>query len=409
MKKRTLLLVTNYYPFFTGEEYLETEIFYLSKEYSRVIVIPTMNAKGMKITRQLPENCKVLNVNYNLSRMNKLKFLTERTDLYGVKKNNANSILKKMYLHYFEARSMYVFNRICKSDILSKIPSDNVDIYSYWFYVTARVSIQLKEFLKIQGIKVHNLVSRAHRYDLYENESKLKFLPERMYLLKHLDKVYPCSDDGTAHISLNYPAFSNKIETAYLGTVRGSKIKENKSDENIIVSCSGLRKVKRINLLIDALGILDKEGINFKWIHFGDGAEKKKLMNLAKSKINKNKFIFKGNIKNQNLQEWYDTNNVDLFVNVSESEGIPVSIMEVMSRGIPVLATDAGGNRELINNNGVLLDINATPELIANKIEGILHSENYKNLCINSYDIWKKKFNAANNYAGFASELLKNK
>ncbi|MFR4320263.1 MAG: glycosyltransferase [Blautia massiliensis (ex Durand et al. 2017)] len=44
-------------------------------------------------------------------------------------------------------------------------------------------------------------------------------------------------------------------------------------------------------------------------------------------------------------------------MNVSSSEGIPVSIMEATSFGIPGIATDAGGTKEIIRDkeNGVLL------------------------------------------------------
>ena len=41
---------------------------------------------------------------------------------------------------------------------------------------------------------------------------------------------------------------------------------------------------------------------------------------------------------------------VDLFLTVSANEGIPVSIMEAQSFGIPVIATDVGGISEIVNN-----------------------------------------------------------
>lgn len=407
MVKKTLLLVTNYYPYFHGEEYLETEILYLSESYSEIIIIPTMNSSKMEITRKLPENCVVLDVNYNLTKIKKINFLTKKVYLDDLMLSKANSFIKKLYLKYFEVRSLYIFKVICNSDLLSKISNTDVDIYSYWFYVTARVSILLKELLIGNGKCIDNLVSRAHRYDLYENESRLNYLPEREFLLSNLDTVFPCSEDGKMHIISNYPSFASKVKTSYLGTISGKRINESKSPENIIVSCSGLRKVKQINILIDALEILDKQGFNFKWIHFGDGPEKKKLVGLASSKINKEKFIFRGSIKNQDLQDWYDSNNVDLFVNVSRSEGIPVSIMEIMSRGIPVLVTDAGGSGELIDKNGVLLEINPAPEKVANNIRYILSSKTYNEMCSNSYSEWNKKFNANKNYTAFVDELLK--
>lgn len=52
-------------------------------------------------------------------------------------------------------------------------------------------------------------------------------------------------------------------------------------------------------------------------------------------------------------------NDFDLFVNMSLSEGIPVSIMEAISFGIPIIATNVGGNAEIVNDEtGVLIPVN---------------------------------------------------
>ena len=51
-------------------------------------------------------------------------------------------------------------------------------------------------------------------------------------------------------------------------------------------------------------------------------------------------------------------NDFDLFVNMSLSEGIPVSIMEAISFGIPIIATNVGGNAEIVNDEtGVLIPL----------------------------------------------------
>jgi len=44
-------------------------------------------------------------------------------------------------------------------------------------------------------------------------------------------------------------------------------------------------------------------------------------------------------------------------MNLSETEGIPVSIMEAQSAGVPILATNLGGTSEIVNNeNGFLVE-----------------------------------------------------
>ncbi|NCO54621.1 MAG: glycosyltransferase, partial [Bacteroidetes bacterium] len=66
---------------------------------------------------------------------------------------------------------------------------------------------------------------------------------------------------------------------------------------------------------------------------------------------------------------------VDLFINVSESEGIPVSIMEALSAGIPVIATNVGGTNEIVNNDvGFLIDKEFEINTAVNIINNYLNS-----------------------------------
>ena len=54
-----LILLTNYYPFHKGEEYLESEIAYLSEKFKDIYIISTMVSDKMEQTRQVPENVTV--------------------------------------------------------------------------------------------------------------------------------------------------------------------------------------------------------------------------------------------------------------------------------------------------------------------------------------------------------------
>ncbi|MGZ4090243.1 MAG: glycosyltransferase, partial [Bacteroidia bacterium] len=57
-----------------------------------------------------------------------------------------------------------------------------------------------------------------------------------------------------------------------------------------------------------------------------------------------------GFVSNKEIIEFYMTSYVDLFINASTSEGVPVSIMEALSFGIPVIATNVGGTSELVDD-----------------------------------------------------------
>lgn len=69
---------------------------------------------------------------------------------------------------------------------------------------------------------------------------------------------------------------------------------------------------------------------------------------------------FRGFVPNEEGLNEYQIGEYQLFLNVSSSEWVPVSIMEVMSFRILCIATDVGGTREIITDgkDGVLLRAN---------------------------------------------------
>jgi glycosyltransferase involved in cell wall biosynthesis len=121
-------------------------------------------------------------------------------------------------------------------------------------------------------------------------------------------------------------------------------------------------------------------------------------------------YEFFGIQPNDYILNFYNENYIDLFINLSESEGIPVSIMEAQSAGIPVLATAVGGTPEIVNDeNGILVDKNEKDEIITQKIINYLNLpevEKQKKREL-SYQNWKENYNAETNYTNFIQTILK--
>lgn len=107
-------------------------------------------------------------------------------------------------------------------------------------------------------------------------------------------------------------------------------------------------------------------------------------------------YRFYGNISNKKILEYYNNNHIDCFLMPSEYEGLPVSIMEAESAGIPIIATDVGGIQEMIDGNGILMASNPSIEEFANAIVDILKcSESDKStMRKKSRLIWEDKFDA---------------
>src|SRR5690606_3082592 len=92
----------------------------------------------------------------------------------------------------------------------------------------------------------------------------------------------------------------------------------------------------------------------------------------------------------EELYRFYKQYYVTWFVNVSRHEGVPVSIMEAISFGVPSIATDVGATRELINkDNGFLVPENIT----ANELTELMLSykqPDYLEKRKNAYQTWEE-------------------
>jgi len=114
-----------------------------------------------------------------------------------------------------------------------------------------------------------------------------------------------------------------------------------------------------------------------------------------------------GQLPNEKILSFYSTKPIEVFINTSESEGIPVSIMEAISFGTPIIACDVGGISEIVNNkNGILLDPNPSPLEIANAIWKVSKHDEHQNYRQNSRLIWENRFNAEENFKKFSDHLI---
>ena len=126
--------------------------------------------------------------------------------------------------------------------------------------------------------------------------------------------------------------------------------------ENIftIVSTSRLIARKGINYLIDTFIDLNKKVNNVKLIIVGDGDLKNDLKNRVKKNGINDKVEFWGKVEKKDIIKVYQKS--DVFVLSSLNEGMSNSLLEAMSCGLAIVATDVGGTNELVDeNNGIII------------------------------------------------------
>ena len=157
----------------------------------------------------------------------------------------------------------------------------------------------------------------------------------------------------------------------------------------------------------------DDSDIKIRWIHFGDGDGLEEIKQYAKENLTNINVDFKGNVKNADLMDYYKNESINLFVNTSSSEGLPVSIMEACSFGIPIIATDVGGTSEIVieNKTGMLLDVDFKPEVLSEKIKKMAmmsreEQMNYRKRC---REFWQEHFFGENNFKKFTNNIRADK
>lgn len=125
-----------------------------------------------------------------------------------------------------------------------------------------------------------------------------------------------------------------------------------------VVSCAMISPIKQVDVLARALARW--EGGPLCWSHIGGGEGEQSLRALTAELLDPKENVIcelLGELDAARVQRLYDSRSFDVFVNTSKKEGVPVSIMEAMRHGIPVIAPRVGGIPELVTPDvGLLYD-----------------------------------------------------
>ena len=418
MNRKKLYIITQHYPYGYGEKtFIEPELKRLCATGQFDITIISSEKKGSELTSEVDKSVKVVNIpitsvfedftkfalgiKYGIRYFFSRDIQCERQEL-----KNGGIRLGQLYhsfILFIQANTFY-------HDIMkSNLDMNHAIIYTYWFY-TQTLAFALHKS-ELRDIK---LISRIHGFDLYDDRIIYGRHPFRAMVDDKLDKLFFIAEAGLEYYIDRIGKTSN---SKYILSRLGSECEESyeevraqqkKTDSFILVSCSNLVHGKRVDLIIQALSLIDK--ICIKWVHFGDGNARRELEEMA-SKLLASKdnihYDFKGKTHNQKILSFYKSYLVGSFITTSQSEGCPVSVQEAMSFGLPIIATAVGEIPLMVDGNGILLSKNPSPEEVADAIEQLSSTsvENIDSMRKKSRDLWEKYFDAEKNYPFFIDQL----
>ena len=414
-RESTLILLTNTYPLSRGEEFLENEIDHVGRAFDRVIIIPVQAGPNDAQTRAIPSNAQVMHIARSsprgldraLAAVKGLVRLPPSGVDWAATRRQPRLLVSDAH---FEACAQTALD-----SILAKLPNlrltseSHVTIYSFWLHITARTATLLAEQLRAQGVTVDRVISRAHRYDLYPSVAPRHHIPERRLLLQSLDGICPVSEQGTRELQTTWPQYAGKIHTRYLGTSDPGPTAHCRRDPFTIVSCAHLVPVKRMIRMPAILARVRASGIDAHWTHLGDGPQMDTLREEVTVHRVTDAITLLGHVDNTQVMATQRDLKPSVFVNLSSSEGLPVSMMEVASLGIPIIATGVGGVGEIVSSdNGHLLPAEFTDAQASDALVQLarLSEDEYKQVCQASRQVWEEKFRASVVYPEFCREVL---
>ena len=398
-----LILLTHQYPGESGEVFIDNEMKVLTDEFDEVIVFSDQSGP-LSGNRFFPSHFRHVPIRIGFSIYAILSLILPsalRTMIQELKRLPGSGVKlngKTLRIALMEMIKAKAVQRELMGFMEKEVTDqDQLRFYSYWHDYMALALAMMKK--KDKSLRC---VARAHGWDLYAERHPLSYLPFKPFIISHLDLNLSVSNVGKKVLQA---MAAGQVEVSRLGTFP-MEISKQTNKGFLLCSCSNIIDIKQLHLIPKILASLNLDDIT--WVHFGDGPLRQQVLDAAQEIAPDLKLDFRGHQPNEVVRKFYARHQVDLFVNVSKTEGVPVSIMEAMSAGIPVLAFDVGGIREIVNDeNGILVknpsDVNEAAMRLKMFID--LSREEREILSQNALSFWKANYQARINYGDFAKKL----
>lgn len=154
---------------------------------------------------------------------------------------------------------------------------------------------------------------------------------------------------------------------------------ELKDKEKFIITLGGTRVTARkgIKYLIEAVHKLSNKYSNIYVTVIGEGDERESLEELARQLEVEDRIKFLGRLDNKKILPYYQ--EASAFVLPSLNEGMSNAMLEALASGLPIIATDTGGTKELVTDgeNGFIIKMKDSQD-IADKIEILIRDEDLR-------------------------------
>jgi glycosyltransferase involved in cell wall biosynthesis len=400
-----LWLFTNEFPFGSGEAFLENELPTLVARFKRVRIFPMHRVPGQ---RTLPERAEVTLLFDDPYATAGIGTMLRNADavvalLRSLLTDLGAAMLRNEWRGELQSRIRQLVFRmgVMEKVLLPDLDPGRTVLYSYW----AHDWVTLLALIRTRRPQLH-FITRAHGFDLYEHQQPSGMIPFRALQLEQVDRLFCVSQAGLDHMSARHGGHASKFELARLGTRDHGRSRPSPSGPLQLVSCGMLIPRKRVHLVVEALSQVSTP---VRWTHFGDGPGMAALRDAVDRLPPHIEVRLRGSVSNGEMMRWYAEHEVDLFLHTSELEGgVAVVLQEAASFGIPLIATDSGGVRDIVvPDTGRLLPKEVDAATVARLIEGFRDTPMATAVFregVRRY--WESNFRAERAYDRFCDRLI---
>jgi len=243
-----------------------------------------------------------------------------------------------------EARLSFVSLLVRVRGILKATAPDIVHAHRYKENILAFLAGGLSRRPRLVSTQ-HGMPETSHR-----DAGLLKICISRFntLLLTYGFHRYVCvSDDLRRHMARRYAMTGGKACVVYNGVALSWPLSPRREGHTVTIGSAGrFYPVKDFALMIDVARAVRQKLPDVMFRLAGDGPLREDLQDRAEARGLKGSFSFAGHVAD--MPAFY--RSIDIYLNTSVHEGIPMSILEAMASGVPVVAPDVGGIGEIITH-----------------------------------------------------------
>lgn len=405
-----LVFITDTYPLggITEQAFIKPEIEPLAAAFDRVFIMPVNSGILSGIFSAFPDQSLPANVTVSRTLLSAPSAAAKAISLLHPRAiealaADASHLPDLKALRHLMAFSAYVLHY--RRKLARWIKQQHINIhdtvfYTFWFEAATAA------LATIPGLKI---ITRAHGHDIYDFKPNFISPYWRRLSLRKIIGVRTASKSGADYIRHKFPQYAAKIASRFLGSPAPLASNPDANDIDaplVLLNCSRLAEGKGVELQIELIKEWARRNPSrlIHWLCIGGGPLEWKIRDSTNNLPANLTVEMTGPMNNENVHKLLSTRHIDASLLLSESEGLPIAMVEALSYGIPIITTPAGGLSEITaQSDGLLLSARLTPEEFCTKMDDFI--PRLPLLRNRASVFWSQHFNADSLRKTWAKEL----